>query len=574
MFRGMKTVLLSVLIPAALQAASVSGTVTVRGAGDPIAGATVVIVSQRGAADSTTTDAKGAYAFDSVATGFHSVAAYKDGYQAATANVNVFSATGKYTAAITMAAVNGGGSQTGTIAGTVKDDSTKEAIVNATVILSHPAGRGQPTPIDTVTTDGEGRFIFAAVPALAGYTVDASAAGFVSAGNANVNVVAKDTARVPLTLKKLPKPSSAIIGKVTDAASKAAIAGATVILRKRVQSGNNLAWENTDSTLTGTDGAFSFDTLAASTFALPYSLLVSKTDYNGATSANIVVAANKTDTTNVTLVKIAKGSTSIFVGLDSTGNPALSGAGVAATLQGPGGTVYTGTTDAKGWVTFTDVIAGSYAVSANLAGFVSKEVIRAVAANEKDTGFIYLARATAQNSKTLSGLVRDADGKAIEGAKIIFQGNGNGNGGITLSATSSATGDYAFSGIPTGTAGGSITVSKDGFGEFVGTVALGSAASFLNVTLKKSVSIGRFAGAFQGLRMIRNGSDVSLEFPASPAAGKVSLFDARGALLRSRQVPAGISSVGISTAGIGAQPGFLILEQSGSMHRLTLSPSR
>jgi len=565
----MKTALLSVLVPAALYAATVSGTVTVRGSGDPIAGATVVLVSQRGLSDSTTTDAKGAYAFDSVATGFRTVAAYKDGYQAATANVNVLTATGKYAANIAMTAVTGGGTQTGTIAGTVKDDSTKEAIANATVILSHPAGRGQPTPIDTVTTDGEGRFLFAAVPALTNYIVEASAAGFASSSNLSVNVVAKDTARVPLTLKKLPKPSSAIVGKVTDAASKAAITGAMVVLRKRVQVGNNLEWQNMDSTLTGTDGAFSFTALAASSLNLPYSLLVSKTDYNPATSANLVVANNNTDTANVALTKIAKGTTHIFVGLDSTGNPALAGAGVAATLQGPPGTVYTGTTDAKGWVTFTDVISGSYSVSASLVGFVSKEIIRAVAPNEQDTGYIYLARATALNAKALSGLIRDASGKAVEGAKVIFQASGN--GGITLSTASSATGDYAFGGLPIGTAGGTVTVQKAGYGEFTGSVTLATTATFLNVTLKTATSILHFAGSTQGPRLVRNGSEISLQFPAASVAGKVSLFDFRGALIRSRYIPAGLSEMGISTAGIGSRAGFLILEQGGSQSRLSLS---
>jgi hypothetical protein len=567
MIRNMKTALLSMLIPAALHAASVSGTVTVRGSGDPIAGATVVLVSQRGAADSVTTDAKGAYMFDSAAVGFHSVAAYKTGYQAATANVTVIQTTGKYTANIAMTATVGGGTQTGTISGTLKDDSTKEAIPNATVILSHAAGRGQPTDIDTVKTDGEGRFIFAAVPALTNYIVVASASGFFDATNTNVDVVAKDTALVPLTLKKLPKPSSGIIGTVIDAVAKQAVSGATVILRKRVQTGNQVVWVDQDTIVVGANGIFHFENIAASTQALPYSLLASKTDFNSATSANIVVAANKTDTIDVPITKIAKGSMSIFVGLDSTGNLALSGAAVAATLQGQAGVVYTGSTDAKGWVVFADVVSGSYAVSANLAGFVSKEVTRAVAANEKDTGFIYLARATAQNSKSLSGLVRDADGKAVEGAKIIFTSTG-GNG-ITLAATSSATGDYSFSGIPTTVTAGSVTVSKDGFASFTGNVTLTGAASFLNVTLNKAVvSLAWSASAANGLRMVRDGRNLSLEFPAAKVSGHVSIFDARGSLITLRVIPAGASRAAIS--GLSARTGFVVLEQGAATRRLAL----
>ncbi len=564
--------LAAIMLPAmALHAAKVSGTVTNRTSGDPIAGARVIVAGFGGggvSSDTVVTDAKGAYMFDSVATGFHSVVVSMTGYQSGTGNVNATQANGNYTVNISLVPTNGGGGQTGLITGTVKDDSTKEAIKNATVILSHPAGRGGPTPIDTVLTDGEGRFSFSAVAAANNYTVEASAAGYASASNVNVDVAGKDTIAVPLLLKKLPKPSSAIVGTVTDAGSKEAISGATVILRKRVITNTTVTWENLDTVQSGGDGGFKFENIASSTQTLPYSLLVSKTGYSNATSGNLVVANNRTDTANVALTKIAMGSMYIFVGLDSTGNAALAGASVAASLTAPSGEVYTGTTDAKGWVTFASVVAGSYSVSANLAGFVSKVAPRTVTANEKDTGYIYLARATALNSKTLSGLVRDADGKAVSGAKLIFESNGFNS--ILLSATSSATGDYAFSGIPNGVAGGTVTVTMAGYADFTATIPLTGAASFLNVTLKKATSIFAAGNGMDRLRLVRNDRGLTLEFPASAAAGSLSVYDIRGTLVRALAIPAGSERASLTgrTAVSGAR--FLVLKQGASVRRMSL----
>ncbi|MDB5106751.1 MAG: hypothetical protein JWP91_4440 [Fibrobacteres bacterium] len=569
MKRTIRSLLFSAfLLPAfAVQAAIVTGTVTNRSSGDPIAGARVIITTFDGgtSADTTTTDAKGVYSFDSVSVGFHSMVASMTGFQPSTGNVNAATKNGSYTLNISLLPSTGGVS-TGMIVGTIKDDSTKEAIKNATVILSHPAGRGGPTPIDTVLTDGEGRYSFSAVPASTGYIVVASAEGYANASNSNVTVVGKDTVSAPLSLKKLPKPNSAIVGKVTDAASKEAISGATVVLRKRVTSGATLIWQAMDTVQTNGEGAFTFSSLAASGSTFPYSLLVSKTDFTNATSANIVLAASQTDTVNVALVKIAKGVMSVFVGLDSTGNAALAGAEVAASLNAPSGEIYTGTTDAKGWVTFPSVIAGSYSVSANLLGFVSKVAARTVTASEKDTGYIYLARATAQNSKALSGLVRDADGKAVAGAKVILETSGA--NGITLSATSSATGDYSFSGIPSAIAGGTVTVTMNGYAEFTAPVTLSGAASFLNVTLKKATGIFSIGNGAYKLRLVKNGNGLALEFPASASAGRLSLYDIRGALVSDIAIPAGSVRAALNGSASGAR--FLVLKQGASAQRLSL----
>jgi hypothetical protein len=567
MISNLRSVFLAaLLVPAmALHAAKISGTITNRTSGDPIAGARVIIgtFTGNGNADTATTNAKGVYGFDSVSTGFHSVVASMTGYQPGTVNVNAIQTNGTYTANISL--VPNTVAQTGLVIGTVKDDSTKEAIKNATVILSHPAGRGGATPIDTVLTDGEGRFSFAAVPAASNYIVNATATGYGSATNDNVDVANRDTVTVPLTLKKLPKPSAVIRGNITDAASKAGIGGAMVILRKRASL--TAAWTNVDTVLSEASGFYNFEDLAPSTSGAPYSLYVTKAEYNGATSAGIVASNGQIDTVNVALTKIAKGSLSIFVGKDSAGHDQLGGAEVAATLESQDGIIYTGATDSKGWVIFPSVLAGNYSVSANLAGFLSKTIARTVAADEKDTGWIYLVRATAQNSKSLSGLVRDADGKAIAGAKLTFEGAGA--NGIVLSATSTSTGDYSFSGIPAGVNGGTVVVQSAGYAESSGSVTLTGSESFLNVTLKKAVSIIRNGGADK-FRMVRNDRGLVLEFPASASAGSLSLYDVRGTLLSERAVPAGTTRAALTGASALSGARFLILKQGTSAQRISL----
>lgn len=574
MFKSIRSLFLSaILLPAvALHAAKVTGVITNRTLALPIEGVRVIIAGLgggAGSADTTTTDASGAYSFDGVATGFHSLAASRTGYQANTANVSVVQANGIYAANIILTPTTGGGTGSGHIIGNVKDDATKEVLKGATVILSRPNGRGGSTIVDTTLTDGGGSYEFEGLTAANNYMVEAMATGYNSGSTDSVKVANLQTVTVFLTLVKTPKPVAFIVGHVTDAASKEAIPGATIILRKRTTNGN--AWQNLDTIQSGGDGSFKFSDLAPSTQAIPYSLLVSKTDYTDAASGNIVVANTRTDTVDVALTKVAKGSMSIFVGLDSTGNREIVGATVAATSTAASGEIYTGITDAKGWVTFASVIAGSYSVAANQDGFVSKATARTVTANEKDTGFIYLARATAQNSKSLSGLVRDAGGKAVVGSKVLLELNGA--NGITVATTTSATGDYSFNGIPANAAGGTVTVQKDGFSEFSAPVTLTGAATFLNVTLKVPTSIALLGGNPGRFGIIRNGSALALEFPASKAAGSLSLYDARGALLTAARIPAGAVRADLAAPSRSGAARFLVLKQGSSVQRMSLPPA-
>ncbi len=568
MIKSMKIAILSMLLPAALFAATVTGIVTVQGVGDPISGAKVVLSNQGGKIDSTTTNGSGMYSFKKVTTGFKSVAASMDTYQPNTRNVFVIQDTATYTANISLTPSTGAITPVGMISGTVKDDSTKELMKDVMVILSHISGRNGTTPIDTAWTDGLGRYLFTAIPASTGYSIMASFTGYSSTNSNGITVVGKDSLVIPLSLKKLPKPNSTIKGTVTDAGSKAKLAKAKVILRKRDSNIGQGTWTAIDSIVTDTSGAFAFANLAATSQTMTYSLIGSLDGYLPTTSRTINVQINAIDTTDLALTKIAMGSMSVFVGLDSAGNPALVGATVAASLQGGLAKVYTGTTDAKGWVTFADVISGGYLVSGNMNGFVIKEVNRTVLANEKDTGYIYLVRATSQNSKTLSGLVRDAAGKGIDGAKLTFVSGGQ--GGLTLYATSTATGDYSFSGIPNTVNGGTVTVQKTGFADFTGPVTFSGAASFLNVTLTLPVSIHFSSKSAGGITVSHDGNNVSLQIPEAKTAGKISLYNSRGMVLGSKSFAIGENHLELNNVKRVSGKAFLVLEQGSMIEKINL----
>jgi hypothetical protein len=548
----------------ALQAATISGTVTASRTGDPIESVKLVITGQKGPADTAVTDKKGAYAFTGVATGIYLVTATKAGYQEGYQTVNAVQQNGNYTSNIVMT-VTGGGGREGAVAGTVKDDSSKQGIANATVILSHRTGlRGDLVALDTVKTGADGKYLFDKVAPLANYTLAVTADKYQPASNSDVDVVAGDTIVKDFSLKRVPTPSSVVMGKVTDAASKGPISGAKVVLRRRVVVNAQVTLKEVDWILTGTDGSYKLVNLAASTQLEPYSLLVTKEGYNQAVSGNIEVGQGETETVDVALTKIAKGSLTVFVGLDSTGNPALAGANVIANLEGAGIQQYSGTTNPKGWLTLPEVVVGTYSVSVSLKGYVSKVASRSVSANEKDSGNVYLARATDRNSKMLSGLVRDVDGNPV----ITFEAAGSSN--LILTASAKATGDYVLDPMSTTITGGMVTVELAGYTTYTTQILLSGAITNLNVTLKKPFTGLRVATVGRGISLVLNGATAYLELPAAAQAGMVRIVDAKGVIAYAARIPAGSTRAYLPTRNHGRSRSFLILDQGGSMEKMIL----
>lgn len=202
-------------------------------------------------------------------------------------------------------------------------------------------------------------------------------------------------------------------------------------------------------------------------------------------------------------------------------------------------------------------------------GFVSKDVVRAIGANELDTGFIYLARATAQNSKMLSGIVRDAGGIAVKGATVTFLATG----GITIAVKTTATGDYSVTGIPTQTNGGTLKVMSTGFSDFSTPITLTGATSFLNVTLQIPVSLSHQLALNSNIKWSQNGFNFSVEFLNTSASGSLSLYNASGKLVSAKSFSSGAARVSISKIGLHNDFGILLIKQGNTQLSVRVNPT-
>jgi len=88
--------------------------------------------------------------------------------------------------------------------------------------------------------------------------------------------------------------------------------------------------------------------------------------------------------------------------------------------------------------------------------------------------------------------------------------------------------------------------------------------------LKKATSIFAAGNGMDRLRLVRNDRGLTLEFPASAAAGSLSVYDIRGTLVRALAIPAGSERASLTgrTAVSGAR--FLVLKQGASVRRMSL----
>lgn len=180
---------------------SVGGKVTDKTSGDPISG-----VSVQGGGASTTTDANGDYTLKDVGPGDVQVTFSKNGYATIKRNQPVGGGT-TATLDVTLA-------PPGTIAGKVTNSATGEGIGGA--IVTYGGG--------TVMADGSGNYSIPGVPS-GGEIVSASAPGYNSSADLNVDVPANATATFNIALT--PKPTF-IAGEVRDSQSGLTIPGATV----------------------------------------------------------------------------------------------------------------------------------------------------------------------------------------------------------------------------------------------------------------------------------------------------------------------------------------------------------
>lgn len=541
--------------------ATVTGEVVEQGSGDPIEGATVVLASfMGGAADTVSTDESGVYTFEEVTRGYYSVQVSKDGYQPAQDLASVTSAN----ATVTMdpiELVSTSATATGTIAGTVGDAENNEPIAGATVILLMSEGWGaELTPLDTVSTNKEGAFTFADIAIGSNYLVAASAEGYEEATEGPVRVREERTTNVELLLRAQTPPTSMIQGTVSDVGTEEAVGGAMLVLRWGTRSGFTYEWEPIDSTTSAGDGSYEFGELPASTDLQPYSVVAIKDGYRTFTSDPVLLGESDTQTVDMALEKVTTGDLHVFVGKE-TDESALEGASVSAALESADGVVYTGKTDAEGWVSFAGVVTGDYTLTASLDGYATETASRRISTDEIDTAYILLAAADEVPSRVVAGLVRDAEGNGIVDAEVLLTAEGP-NTLFSGFDSTSATGDYEIGGVPTEYGQATITVTAEGYTSASKTINLNQDTVNLNFTLESSVAVKlgqSSASAFALSRIDMRAGELAVRFNRPSTEGRLAVYTADGQLAYSTDIRAGAGSVTVPAASLMANTAALIV---------------
>lgn len=348
--------------------------------------------------DSTASSAAGAYSFDSVAAGAYRIQASLSGYAPKTVTVTV-AGTQAQTVNIKLVAV-----QAGKLTGKIADSATGAAIDGATVILERIA---TPTtiPIDTVTADAGGVYLFASVEAGITYNITASKAGYISRSVRHRQTAGTDTVNIALT-----KPAS---GSIYVLAMKqkdsVLIAGATATVVRTT--GGASVTLTTDQT-----GIAAFVDLATGT----YNITVSATDFIPAVRTNYRLVANAKDTLRFYLTA-ATGGTKTLVGTvtESISKAPVPNARVALQVTSLGGSLtLIDSTDASGNYAIRGIPVLVYlgSITATCSGFrnYSNAQVTLGQPGQADTARLNFAMV-----KILSDIVPGTAAKIVPGAPGI-----------------------------------------------------------------------------------------------------------------------------------------------------------
>ncbi len=302
----------------AIQFGKIIGTITGDSAkGAAISGATVILEKVSGtptAIDTATTDANGAYLFDTVETGLnYDITASKTGYVEKTVRHSRQTA-GTDTVNIFLQKI-----ATGNIYVKVVKQADSAAIAGASVTISATGGI-----LATATAGSNGIAAFEDL-ATGTYSITISAAGFIPANRTGYKLLAniKDTLQFFLTAAA--GGTKTLIGTATDSASKAGLANVRVALT--VQSGGVtfILIDSTDAT-----GAFAISGIPASVYL--GSVAANRAGYRNYTNSQVTIGQpNQADTGRLNFA-MAKLATEIIPNAAVkvvSGKPAISVAGAA-----------------------------------------------------------------------------------------------------------------------------------------------------------------------------------------------------------------------------------------------------
>lgn len=379
-------------------------------AGNAIQGANISAAGLSAIADAT-----GTYTLSNLPAGQIMLMVSAAGYEPASETVTV--AAGSTTTAPTVVLTSNSGNVTGKVT-----DSSGTAISGASVGF----GGG------TTTTDGNGNYMFEAVPAGTIQLV-ASSAGFQSqTQNVSVNPGATTIANFSLAKANLlPGPVS---GNVTNISTGGVIAGATV------------KW-NTVSTTSNSAGAYTINNVTGGS----QGLTASASGYLPVTSS---VTVSGGATLNFQLSTAGKITVNVVT---SAGAPAN-----GATVNITGGVIatnITGTTNTSGLFASNWIPIGNYSVAVTNAG---SKTVTAVTGQTSTVTF----NQQSVPPGTVAGTVTDSANNPLNGASVVS--------GSSITTTA-ADGTYTLTSVPAGAA--TVTASLTGYQSASQTVNVSSNAT-------------------------------------------------------------------------------------------------
>ncbi len=501
---------------------SITGQVTDAMTAAPVSGATVSYLSG-GVTVTATADSHGNYTLSNVPPGSYVVTVAATGYSSQSQTLTVTSnvaTVGNFALA----------PQPGSIAGQVTDSSSGRGISGATVTFTV----GSVTT--SATTDGNGNYLFSNVTE-GSYSLTASAPGYVSQ-TASVAVAAGAAVTHNFALPLIP---GTIIGTVTDAATGAGIAGATVSY--------TLTGTTTTATSDG-NGNYTLTNVPPGT----YTLTASAAGYSSQSQA-VTVATNATTTQNFSLV-VLPGAITGAVKDSQTG----AGIGGAIVSYIAGGITTSVLADPGGHYTLANVPPGTYTVTATATGYGSQSQVATVTTNATTAQDFSLV----PQDGSITGRVTDATTSApIPGATLSLV-----VGGTPISATADASGNYTLSNIRTGTY--TVTASASSYGSQSRQVTVtpgGTAAQDFPLTpLPGSIS-GRVTDAVTGAPT--SGATVSY---TTGGITTTATTDATGSYSLS-SVPPGSYSVTAAATGYNSQSQtVLVSSNTAANQNFSLAP--
>jgi protocatechuate 3,4-dioxygenase beta subunit len=416
----------------------------------------------------STTDSSGSIVFPGLTPATYRVQATRPGFAPSAAkNIRVN--------AKAMASVNlklkRDARQVGRLSGTVRDRSGA-AVANAKVTVVAGLSEGE------TRTSSQGSYQLTGLIPGDGYAIQVAAQGFSTQTTGNISINAQQLTLRDVTLLPNSPTKGSLTGTITDPQGNP-VPFATV----SITAGPGIG----DQALSGTDGFYSFTDLAPST---DYAILAESSGFSSAGRGAIRVVAGVTSVVNLQLATQTSPPGTVAGTVRAASGQTLANVIVTALIGPSAG--QTTTTDGSGQYRLEGLQPDpSYTIRFTKTGYlaVTKPLI------EVESGFTTTLNVALSEQDvsvgTIAGVVKNADGKVIKGAKVTITAGPS----SPLDTTTAADGSFTFRNLRIGT-GYAIKVEKADYVTVTRTAlkVTESQTTRADFTIDKVASVGTISG--------------------------------------------------------------------------------